>query len=82
MYFLCAAPGPVRNLVCNKSALPSQLSFTWDVPSILGEGVNGYQVEVKELQHSPDTKDVVLVDVATLNTKMKWASLDQGLRKP
>ena len=68
--------------MCNKSSLPSQLNFSWDVPSILGEGVIGYQIAVKELRHSPGTMNVVLVNVATFNTKMNWVTLDQGLCKP
>ena len=43
--------------------------------------MNGYLVEVKELQHRPGTKDVVLVDVADVETQMKWASINQELSK-
>ena len=59
---------------------PSELSFSWELPA-LGDGVNGYLVEVKELQHRPGTKDVVLVDVADIETQMKWASIDQALSR-
>ena len=78
---LCAASGPVKNLKCNESLLPSELGFSWDIPEIHNEGVNNYQVEVKELQHSPGTKDVILVDVTNFYTNLTWAYLDQGLSK-
>lgn len=63
------------------SLSPSELSFSWELPAIRGEEVNSYRVEVKELQHRPGTKDVVLVNVADIDTKKKWASLDQALSK-
>lgn len=81
-YCLCIAPGPVRNLECTESSSPSELSFSWDMPSVLGEGVNGYQIELKELQQlNSDTKDVMLVGIASFYTKMNWAHVDQGLSK-
>ena len=43
--------------------------------------MNSYRVEVKELQHAPGTKNVVLVDVADFATMNRWASLDQELSK-
>lgn len=64
---------------CDESLSPSELSFSWELPAILGEGVNGYGVEVKELRHRPGTKDVILVNVADFDTKIRWAFLDQAL---
>lgn len=78
---LCAVSGPVRNLKCDKTLSPSVLQLSWDVPSAHGEGVNEYRVEVKELQQSPGTSDIVLVDVANFHSMMEQASLEQGLSK-
>ena len=46
---------------------------------VLGEEVVGYQVEVKELQHRPGTKDVTTIDITDFNTKMEEATLNEGL---
>ena len=67
--------------MCNKSSLPSPsgLSISWELPTVLGDEVIGYQVEVKELQHKTGTKDVVSVNVTDFNTKVQEASLNEGL---
>ena len=67
--------------MCNKSSLssPSGLNISWELPTVLGDEVIGYQVEVKELQHKDDTKDMVSVDVTDFNTKLQDASLHEGL---
>ena len=43
--------------------------------------MNGYRVEIKELQHRAGTKDVVLVDIADFSTETEWASFDQVLSR-
>lgn len=78
---LHVAPGPVTNLMCNKSSPSSTsgLSISWELPTVLGDEVIGYQVEVKELQHEDGTKDVVSVDITDFNTKLPEASINEGL---
>ena len=41
--------------------------------------MTGYRVEVKELQHREDTKDVVPIDVMDFSTEVGEASVNQGL---
>ena len=72
-------PGLVKNLNCDKSPSPSELSFSWELPTELGDEVTGYRVEVKELQHREDTKDVVPIDVMDFSTEVGEASVNQGL---
>ena len=81
MHHNTTAPGPVSNLICNKSSSPSgsELSFSWELPVVLGDEVIGYQVEVKQLQHRGGTKEVISVDLTDFNTKSHKASLSEGL---
>ena len=81
MYHNTIAPGPVSNLMCDKSSSSSdsELNFSWELPAVLGDEVIGYQVEVKKLQHRDGTKDVVSIDVTDFNTKLHEASLSEGL---
>jgi hypothetical protein len=67
--------------MCNKSSPSSTsgLSISWEQPTVLGDEVIGYQVEVKELQHEDGTNDVVSVDITDFNTKLPEASLNEGL---
>ena len=51
-------PGEIRNLVCAASSSPSELSFSWDVPTRLGSEVVSYQVIVNRLEHRPGTREV------------------------
>ena len=49
----------VRNLVCMQSSSSSELSFSWELPTLLGNEVVSYQVMVNRLEHSPGTGEVV-----------------------
>ena len=52
-------PGEVGNLVCAVSSSPSELSFSWDLPTPrLANEVVSYQVIVNRLEHRPGTRDV------------------------
>ena len=76
---LCIVPGKVENLACTKRATPSELTFYWELPILLGGEVIDYLVEVKELRHRDGTRDVIQVDVDGFNTAMKQANVNQGL---
>ena len=67
--------------MCNKTSLSSTsgLNIFWELPTVLGDEVIGYQVEIKELQHKDGTKDVVSVDITDFNTKLPEASINEGL---
>ena len=52
-------PGEVGNLVCAVSSSPSELSFSWDLPTLLGSEVVSYQVIVNRLEHRPGTREVI-----------------------
>ena len=71
--------GKVQDLTCAKSSIPSELTFFWEMPTLLGEEVINYQVEVKELRHRDGTRDVIQVGVDGFNTAMKQATVNQGL---
>ena len=46
-------------MVCAVSSSPSELSFSWDVPTRLGSEVVSYQVIVNRLEHRPGTREVI-----------------------
>ena len=56
-------PGEVQNIVCAVSSSPSELSFSWNLPTMLGDEVVSYQVMVNRLEHRPGTRDVIQSDV-------------------
>ena len=51
-------PGVVRNLICSENSSPSELTFSWELPTELGNEVIGYQVIVNRLEHRTGTKEV------------------------
>ena len=71
----------VENIACGRSLSASELTFTWESPGSLQDNVLEYQVEVKGLHHSAGTRDVVQFSVAGLTTKMRVATINQGLSK-
>ena len=73
------APGAVQNLICTKSSSSSELSFSWELPTVLGSEVIDYRVEVKGLRHRNDTREVVQFDVDEFNTEMKDTTISQRL---
>ena len=46
-------------MVCAVSSLASELSFSWDLPTLLGSEVVSYQVIVNRLEHRPGTREVI-----------------------
>ena len=52
-------PGEVGNLLCAMSSSVSELSFSWDLPTLLGSEVVSYQVIVNRLEHRPGTREVI-----------------------
>ena len=70
-----AVPGMVGNLVCTRSFLPSELSFSWEPPTLLGSEVVNYQVLVSRLEHRPGTRDVVQSSVYEKFVETKAASI-------
>ena len=41
------------------SSSPSELSFSWDLPTLLGSEVVSYEVIVNRLEHRPGTREVI-----------------------
>ena len=76
-YFVCfkLVPGKVRNLVCASSTSPSELSFSWDLPTLLGAEVVSYQVIVNRLEHRPGTREVIQSGVHIEFVKDRRASV-------
>ena len=77
----CVVPGVVQDLICAKGSSPTELNFSWELPTVLVNEVVGYQVEVKGLRHRSGTREVVQFDVAGFSTDMKAATISQGLGK-
>ena len=72
-------PDAVENLICARSSSPTELTFSWELPTTLGNEVVGYEVEVKRLPHRDSTREVVQYDVTGFSTKMREATINQGL---
>ena len=70
----------IQNLVCAESSPPSELSFSWEQPAVLGNEVIGYQVTVNRLEHRTVTREVVQSSVYDNFVEMKDASVS-GLGK-
>ena len=73
------APGAVQNLICAKSSSSSELSFSWELPTVLGSEVIDYRVEVKGLRHRDGTREVIQFMVDGFNTEMKETTISQEL---
>ena len=58
-FYVNIVPGKIRNLVCAVSSSASELSFSWDLPTLLGSEVVSYQVIVNRLGHRPGTREVI-----------------------
>ena len=58
IYYIHLVPGEIRNLVCAVSSSPSELSFSWDLPTQLASEVVSYQVILNRLEHRPGTREV------------------------
>ena len=59
MFYVNLVPGEVGSLVCSVSSSPSELSFSWDLPTHLANEVVSYQVIVNRLEHRPGTREVI-----------------------
>ena len=59
VFHINSVPGEVGNLVCAVSSSASELSFSWDLPTLLGSEVVSYQVIVNRLEHRPGTREVI-----------------------
>ena len=71
----------VENIACGRSLSASELSFTWESPGSPQDNLLEYQIEVKGLHHSASTRNVVQFSVAGFTTKMRVATITQGLSK-
>ena len=65
--------------MCATSPNSSILTFSWELPTVLGNEVVDYRVEVNELSHSSGTRKVVQSEVVGFNTEMRQATISQGL---
>ena len=74
-----AVPGMVQNLICARSSSPTELTFSWELPTVLGNEVIGYQVKVKELGYGDGNREVVEFDVTGFNTDMNEVTINEGL---
>ena len=61
------------------SPSPNDLSFSWDLPTLLGGEVIDYRVEVNKLRFRQGTRDVVELVIADYKTNNMTASITQGL---
>ena len=46
-------------MICSVNSSPSELSISWDLPTLLGSEVVSYQVIVNRLEHRPGTREVI-----------------------
>ena len=46
-------------MVCAVSSSASELSFSWDPPTLLGSEVVSYQVIANRLEHRPGTREII-----------------------
>ena len=69
----------VHNLSCARSATPTELTFSWDLPTTLGNEVIAYRVDVSRLGHREGTREVVQFDVDRLNTVMKEVTISEEI---
>ena len=72
-------PGKVQNLMCAKSATPTELALSWERPALLGEEVVNYRVKVKQLSHRDGAREVEKIDIDSFNTVAKQATISKGL---
>ena len=72
---VCAVPGEVQNIVCAMSSSPSELSFSWELPTLLGDEVVSYQVIVNRLEHSEGTREVIQSSVYERFVDIREASV-------
>ena len=68
-------PGVVQDLVCGDSSSPAELSFSWELPTLLGNEVVSYQVTVNRLEHRAGTREVIQSHVYGEFVEMKDASV-------
>ena len=76
---LFADTGSVQNMMCAKSSSPAKLSFSWELPTLLGNEVVDYHIEVKGLSHKIGSREVVQFDVDSFNTEMKEVAISQRI---
>lgn len=67
--------GSVQNMMCAKSSSPTKLSFSWELPTLLGNEVVGYHIEVKGLRHRERSREVVQFDVDSFNTETREVTI-------
>ena len=77
--FYTAVPGVVKNLNCAMSSSPNHLLFSWELPTLLGNEVIDYGVEVKKLQTIEDTQNLMELEIASFKTNKMIANITQGL---
>ena len=70
----------VQNLLCAQSLSQSELTFSWELPTLLGNEVVSYQVTVNRLEHKGNTRELTQLIVCDNFTEMKRASVN-GLGK-
>ena len=46
-------------MVCSVNSSPSELSISWDLPTLLGSEVVSYHIIVNRLEHGPGTREVI-----------------------
>ena len=59
LHVVFVVPGMVQNLVCSGSSSSTELNFSWELPTELGNEVIGYQVTVNRLEHRISSREVV-----------------------
>ena len=59
LHVVFVVPGMVQNLVCSGSSSSTELNFSWELPTELGNEAIGYQVTVNRLEHRTGSREVV-----------------------
>ena len=73
-------PDVVQNLKCAQSSSPTELLLSWEPPTVMGNAMVSYQVNVNKLEHRPGTKEVVQFGIyQRFNSEMNGATINQGL---
>ena len=57
------------------SSSPSELSISWDLPTLLSSEVVNYQVIVSRLEHRPGTREVIQSGVYDESVDRREATL-------
>ena len=67
----CIVPGVPQGLSCASPSSPSELTLSWNPPSVLQGDSISYVVYVNALSHKSGTRDVIQSDITNRTTNMQ-----------